>query len=103
MSELLIRPQECVDANCVAMCSPIDYDFLKRGFGNDARKCLNYKNGLSEKHYKQGLNDAWECARKIWNMRADEVIAVFGGCSMWVNYTASEAMKMIKEYEESKQ
>lgn len=50
--------------------------------------------------YNRGLNDAWECARKIYKMTASEIIAVFGGCSNWVDYSADEAIKMIEEYEE---
>ena len=50
--------------------------------------------------YNRGLNDAWECARKIYKMTASEIIAVFGGCSNWVDYSADEAIEMIEEYEE---
>lgn len=49
--------------------------------------------------YQRGCEEAWECARKIYRMTAEEVIAVFGGCSLWVNYSANEAIRMIREYE----
>ena len=56
---------------------------------------LDYKNGLED-----GRMEAWECAKKIYKMTAKEVIAIFGGCSLWVNYSADEAIQMIKEYEQ---
>ena len=51
--------------------------------------------------YECGLNDAWECARKIYNdlSSMDKCIEIFEGKS-WFNYSASEAMAKIKEYEE---
>lgn len=61
------------------------------------------KTDVYDDAYNQGLNDAWECARKIYKMTAEEVIAVFGGVSYWVDYSASEAIAKIKEYEEDKQ
>lgn len=50
--------------------------------------------------YNRGLNDAWECAKKIYKMTASEIIAVFGGCSNWVDYSEDEAIAKIKAYEE---
>ena len=50
--------------------------------------------------YECGLNGAWEYARKIYSLSAGEIINIFGGCSTWVNYSASEAIAKIKEYEE---
>lgn len=53
-----------------------------------------------EAEYNKGLNDAWECAKKIYKMSAEEVITIFGGCSKWIDYSISEAITKIKEYEE---
>lgn len=53
-----------------------------------------------EAEYNKGLNDAWECAKKIYKMSAEEVITIFGGCSKWIDYSISEAIAKIKEYEE---
>ena len=52
-----------------------------------------------EVQYQKGLEDAWEAARKIYAMTANETIAVFGGCSKWVDYSAIEAIEKIREYE----
>ena len=50
--------------------------------------------------YQRGLDDAWECAKKIYKMTASEIITVFGGCSNWVDYSAFEAIAKVKEYED---
>lgn len=55
---------------------------------------------VNDEEYQRGLNDAWNCARKIYAMSAKEVIEIFGGCSKWVSYSASKAMDLIKKYEE---
>lgn len=50
--------------------------------------------------YEKGSQDAWECARKIYNdLSMDKCIEIFEGKS-WFKYTASEAIAKIKEYEE---
>ena len=49
---------------------------------------------------EQGRKDAWECAKKIYSLSAGEIINIFGGCSTWVNYSASEAIAKVKEYED---
>jgi uncharacterized protein YuzE len=56
---------------------------------------LDYKDGLED-----GRMEAWECAKKIYKMTAEEVITVFGGCSNWVDYSVDEAIAKIKEYED---
>ena len=56
---------------------------------------LDYKDGLED-----GRMEAWECAKKIYKMTAEEVITVFGGCSNWVDYSVDEAIAKIKEYEQ---
>lgn len=60
------------------------------------------------KDYEQGLNDAWECARKIFvpvnkgGLRGEEVIQIFNSSApskIFDNYSALEAIAKIKEYE----
>ena len=70
---------------------------------------------LKTEPYKEGLNNAWECARKIGNnsqtglemigfdfSEMKDGICLHYNPSWWVveHYTASEAMQKIKEYEE---
>ncbi len=37
------RPTECLNACCGAMCSPADYQFNKGSFGDNPKKCPNYR------------------------------------------------------------
>lgn len=37
------RPQECINANCVNMCSIAQYEGFKRWFGDNPEKCPSYK------------------------------------------------------------
>ena len=64
----------------------------------------------SDKTYEDGLNDAWECARKIvlsstrGGMPLSVIDEIFDCCNnelnVLANYSASEAIAKIKEYEE---
>ena len=87
-----------------------------KGAMNDIEKIIRdvysqgYNDGLKDgkasvqidetEAYESGLNDAWECARKIHiDLSMDKCIEIFEGKS-WFDYTASEAIAKIKEYEE---
>ena len=55
--------------------------------------------------YEMGLNEAWECARKIMDLTSDNVKRreIIGDCApkyALTKYSASEAITKIKEYEE---
>lgn len=61
--------------------------------------------------YQRGLEDAWECARKIACIRTDAEwkeffefldVKLFHPEDIFTRYTASEAMQKIKNYEERK-
>lgn len=87
-------------------------------------ECINnayykgYKNGLNDRSinegtfaaivkeaYGNGLNDTWECAKKIvtdTGLNHEELREIFGYTSMdtiFGNFSASEAIAKIKEYE----
>ena len=52
-----------------------------------------------------GREEAWECVRKMWRMDYDDLESIFDSDDMdWIleNFTASEAMQKIKDYEERK-
>lgn len=61
--------------------------------------------------YQQGLNDAWECARKVTQVRkyggyGDCLEEVFGRHRVpWdvFDYSASEAIEKIRQYEQEKE
>ncbi len=64
-----------------------------------------------EKTYEDGLNDAWECAKKVMfaeyegGLSINEHTEIFGNIiaiDVMKNYTASEVIAKIKEYEEQK-
>lgn len=82
-------------------------DEVMNGIENRVKQAYNagYKVGANDSDrlsspYHKGLEEAWECAKKIYNMSAEKIIAIFGSCSNWVNFTATEAIAKIKEYEE---
>lgn len=71
------------------------------------------ENGGSKEKYEQGLNDAWECAKKLRHMDYSMLYKVFdnkvikhaiqreGLNAVFEKYSASEAIAKIKEYEET--
>ena len=63
MSKILQKPLACRNAHCGAMCSPADAEFYSKLFGNNPKKCPNYK--LDRKRGKQ--------------MTIDEVIILYEG------------------------
>ena len=58
---------------------------------------------IDEVSYQRGLNDAWECARKLWSMSPSERAEIFHDKNCMLEHTASKAIQMIKEYEEKKE
>lgn len=57
---------------------------------------------IADAGYSHGLNDAWECAKKIYGMDRDTrmIALVFNEYeTVFDNYSASEAIEKIKEYE----
>jgi hypothetical protein len=86
-------------------------EIYKRGYTHGLKDAS--KDQESEKSYEQGLNDAWECARKIAvemsieNMQSCGLISNSDeeyeySCGVIRDYSVSEAMTKIKEYEEKK-
>lgn len=73
------------------------------GIGNYLKKANDYVDVV----YDEGLNDAWECAKKIidmeWNTRHevlnDPSMTLYGLLS---NVTPKRAIKMVEKYEEDK-
>lgn len=60
----------------------------------------------NKSEYERGLNDSWECAKKIATdkgLNYEELAEIFGYTSMdtiFGNFSASEAIARIKEYED---
>lgn len=66
---------------------------------------------IADAGYSHGLNDAWDCAKKILQTSGDikahmktifEVYAWDNPLSIFEKYSASEAIEKIKEYEKNK-
>lgn len=51
--------------------------------------------------YNAGLNDAWECAKNIAEREDDmrNCFADLAPCKIYSDFSASEAMRIIKEYD----
>ena len=67
----------------------------------DAPRTCAYKLG-----YENGLNDAWEAARKVVALSTVDRRKVFGSEYMYSileNHTASEAIEKIRQYEQEKE
>ena len=76
----------------------------KNGY-EDGKKTSYNCAGNIEAEYARGLNDAWECVKKIFRMNISErdaIFAEFGKStrSVIMDMSASEVMSKIKEYEE---
>ena len=79
----------------------------KRGYkeGEDIEQSNSAitKEEVAKLEYERGLNNAWECARKIWRMTPYERAEIFHDKNCMLEHTASKAIQMIKEYEEKKE
>ena len=118
--ELLKELENCMEdytgnktiANNITLITNVSYDSAKFVIDqaisileNETPSKMNKT--LIDVNYERGLNDAWECAKKIAYQEVD-LIATFnkhlGESSIEVlkDYSASEAIAKIKEYEERK-
>lgn len=65
-----------------------------------------FSNPVIEKAYNTGLNDAWELARKLYDMKCTELGKIFGVWDSFYeiirNCTPQEAIVKLKEYEDAK-
>lgn len=107
---------ETEDANDEQCNAPVNLyrikGFNSLVFDNDALNKLEkyYKsaNDNKEKWIQQGRDEAWEAAKKIYNMDVDDFYSVFGtdgaySCNnAFNNFTPQELIEKIKIYEENK-
>lgn len=86
-----------------------DFDAVKKEVHN---KCMSEAEDLAYKlyspkideAYQRGLNDAWECARKIW--QSDIYLRIFKvpmRMDCFTKFSASEAIEKIRQYEQEKE
>ena len=75
----------------------LNSDYINEHFGD-----------LQDKAYQQGLDDAWEAAKKIIRMPEGDLLNIFTECysavctalQVLLKYDASEAIEKLKTYEE---
>lgn len=81
----------------------------QRGYEDGKKNHEKVRNDDMGYGYQRGLEDAWECARKIACIRTDAEwkeffefldVELFHPEDIFTKYTASEAMQKIKDYEE---
>ena len=86
----------------------IEKKAYSRGF-EDGKEA---KEELAQKAYQKGLDDAWECARKLMlssyvdgGIASTEIVKIFGVRPYYTlkDFSASEAIAKIKEYEEKQE
>ena len=78
----------------------------RQGYEDKREEECNCANQMQE-IYEKGLNDAWECARKMAHMNPDERVNIFGISNnsygnqrdVFLELSAFEAIDKIKEYE----
>lgn len=96
----LDNDEEIIDAS-------VSYVYRSNGTNYSTTESVEFKEereGLNAKTYEDGLNDAWECAKKVVEMgEYDRKNVVFvrldDGEFPFKKYSASEAITRIKEYE----
>lgn len=76
---------------------------------NGLDKLTPYDEEENRKAYQKGLDDAWECARKIncipsdggiSGIDLDDIFNIDSNCTIMKDFSASEALKKIKAYED---
>ncbi len=78
-----------------------------RDYSNEIMNYLKKARDYVDVVYDKGLNDAWECVKKIVNMEWDTRHEVLNDPSMTLysllsNVTPKRAIKMVERYEEDK-
>lgn len=107
--------------NCHESCSFLDdakKEAYQRGYETAKHECEDcpkqaYTDALRMESYQKGLNDAWECARKIALDKEDGGLDTATYCETFgygkgfgtvlKTFTASEAIEKIRAYEQEKE
>lgn len=102
----LDNDEEIIDAS-------VSYVYRSNGTNYSTTESVEFKEereGRNAKTYEDGLNEAWECAKKIeaptveGGLSGQELALIFkDGATLYKvfkNYSAREAVTRIKEYEE---
>ena len=77
----------------------------ERGFKAGKEEFVTTGNKVADKAYQNGVDDAWECARKIMRMgstKQEDIFCCHGDLEILEKLLPSEAIAKIKAYEEQK-
>ena len=93
-------------------CTELDLEQIRReayAEGDKEGMQLSIDDAKLKEEYQQGINDAWDVARKIIRMPEGDLLNLFDvyssvctSAQAILKYEASEAIAKIKEYEDSK-
>ena len=81
----------------------------QKGYQDATVKISSDEQAIAEEAYQRGLNDAWEVARKIYDISQEDRLEIFPEASTFVvadicdRYSASEAIDKIRQYEQGKE
>lgn len=76
----------------------------EQGYEDGKKISCDYKDNMKSE-YNRGLNDAWECIKKIFQMDDDTTEELFGCVlvhTITKKYCVSDVLQIIKEYEAKK-
>lgn len=83
-------------------CEKIKNEAYQRGNEDAWKRIVDVRSKDIECGYNRGLNDAWECGRRITNETSVVLSKIFGevdASAVFQRYTPQEAMQKIKDYE----
>lgn len=91
--------------NTFKMCYQEGFDDCYKKVEEEKSKAVTTKEEVAKVEYERGLNDAWECIKKLYTMYTKgDITKIFNASfgSVLKNYSAQECITKIKKYEENK-
>ena len=92
----------CWTTKEIEACEEIKNEAYQRGSEDAWKRIVDVRSKDIECGYNRGLNDAWECGRRITNETSVVLSKIFGEVdvsAVFQLYTPQEAMQKIKDYE----
>lgn len=98
------------DEVCKKLAKDIQDEGYKRGLEDGKRTAVGAAELREKLEYQKGLDDAWECAKKLFSSMADsDIEKAFpiewnnGGFNALINLQPQEAIAKLKAYEEKQE
>lgn len=92
----------CWTTKEIEACEEIKNEAYQHGSEDAWKRIVDVRSKDIECGYNRGLNDAWECGRRITNETSVVLSKIFGEVdvsAVFQLYTPQEAMQKIKDYE----